>query len=179
MMIEKRQNAFVVTNGLVPVDGICDKIAAGATFGKLHDLFPTLDRQDVVDAICFYAENTTLPTTKDDQLLDLINVGKDEFDVVIEITRLHQVPYMKLLATSLAYYPHQDSFTSLVNQALRICCLRVIDKQEAGITDITDIEALVNSALLRNIPNVLVDIERTRQDLDYEEYVETKARMGM
>jgi len=178
-MIEKRQNTFVVTNGLVPVDGICDKIAGGATFGKLYDLFPTIDRQDVVDAISFYAENTTLPSTHDEQLLDLINVGKDEFDVVIEITRLHQVPYMKLLATALEYYPHTDSFTGLVNSALRICCLVVLDKQERGETQFTEIETLVNSALVRNIPNVLVDIERTRQDLDYEEFLETKTRLGM
>lgn len=178
-MIEKRQSTFVITNGLVPVDGICDKIAGGATFGKLYNLYPTLDRQDIVDAISFYAENTVMPNTSDEQLLDLINVGKDEFDVVIEITRLHQIPYMKLLATSLKYYPHHESFTSLVNLALRICCLRIIDKKESGITEMTDAETLVNSALLRNIPNVLVDIERTRQDLDYEEYVETKARMGL
>lgn len=178
-MIEKRQNTFVVTNGLVPVDGICDKIAGGATFEKLHDIFPSLDRQDVVDAISFYAENTTLPSAGDEQLLDLINVGKDEFDVVIEITRLHQVPYMKLLATSLQYYPHKPSFTTLVNLALRICCLKIIDMQERGDYKLNDIETLVNSALLRNIPNVLVDIERTRQDLDYEEYIETKDRMGM
>jgi len=178
-MIEKRQNTFVVTNGLVPVDGICDKIASGATFEKLYELYPSMDRQDIVDAISFYAENTTLPGAPDDQLLDLINVGKDEFDVVIEITRLHQVPYMKLLAASLQYYPHKQSFTTLVNLALRVCCLRIIDLHERGEHSLTDIETLVNSALIRNIPNVLVDIERTRQDLDYDEYLETKERMGM
>ena len=172
-MIEKRAKTFVTSNGLVPVDSVCDSIGSGYGMEKILRVFP-IDVHDVVDCINFYAENTTIPNTDDETLLDLINVGDDDGEVVIEITRLHQIVYMKLLALSLKYYPKYQNFSTMINQALRICCLTIVDKLDSGEEIDNKLELLVQSALYRHIPGVLIDRERTRSDLDYIEFIELK-----
>ena len=54
-MIEHRNSGFVTTNGLVPVNTICDKIGKGKTMDTLLKMFPKLNTEDVFEAIHFYA----------------------------------------------------------------------------------------------------------------------------
>jgi len=173
-MVEKRFRTFVTSNGLVPVDTICDAIGSGASMAKLTRSFP-VSVDDVLDCINFYAENTTLPTIGEDKLLDLVNVGSDE-EVIIEIIKLHQIVYIKLLAICLKYNPYSVNFSTMVNQALRACCLNIIDKLDNNIAITDPMELLVQDALQRNIPDVLIDREKTKEDLDFDQFVESSKK---
>lgn len=173
-MVEKRFRTFVTSNGLVPVDTICDAIGSGASMAKLTRSFP-IRNEDVLDCINFYAENTTLPSMVEDRLLDLVNVGSDQ-EVIIEIIKLHQIVYIKLLAVCLKYYPYSVNFSTMVNQALRVCCLNIIDKLDKNIAITDPIELLVQDALKRNIPEVLVDREKTKEDLDFDQFINSSKK---
>ena len=41
-MIEKRHKAFVTSNGLVPVDAVCNSIGSGKTMYSLLQIYPKL-----------------------------------------------------------------------------------------------------------------------------------------
>ena len=173
-MIERRQSGFVTTNGLVPVDTICANIGKGKTLEALSRIYPKLTDEDVYEAIHFYSDNTNIPMADTDKILQLVNVGKGADDTIIEVTHLHQVVYIKLVATGHYFYPQESNFAKLMNQGLRICCLdNVITVEEEREFD-TELHVLVNEALHRAVPDILTDIERTKKDLDYDEYIQRR-----
>ena len=73
-------------------------------------LFPMLNEDDVFEAVEFYAENTSLPLMEEEKMLTLANVGKDKNDIIIEVTNLHQVIYLKLVAEGYKLYPRNKRF---------------------------------------------------------------------
>ena len=173
-MIERRQSGFVTTNGLVPVDTICSAIGKGKTLDALTRVYPKLTHEDIYEAIHFYSDNTNIPMADTDKILQLVNVGKGAQDTVIEVTNLHQVVYIKLVASGHYYYPQESNFAKLMNQGLRICCLDNVIAVESEQEFDTELHVLVNEALHRAVPDILTDIERTKKDLDYDEYIQRR-----
>jgi|TARA_B110000444_G_scaffold248120_1_gene271615 hypothetical protein len=173
-MIERRQSGFVTTNGLVPVDTICSAIGKGKTLDALTRVYPKLTHEDIYEAIHFYSDNTNIPMADTDKILQLVNVGKGAQDTVIEVTNLHQVVYIKLVASGHYYYPQESNFAKLMNQGLRICCLDNVVSVEEGKDFDSELHVLVNEALHRAVPDILTDIERTKKDLDYDEYIQRR-----
>ena len=173
-MIERRQSGFVTTNGLVPVDIICSAIGKGKTLDALTRVYPKLTHEDIYEAIHFYSDNTNIPMADTDKILQLVNVGKGAQDTVIEVTNLHQVVYIKLVASGHYYYPQESNFAKLMNQGLRICCLDNVVSVEEGKDFDSELHVLVNEALHRAVPDILTDIERTKKDLDYDEYIQRR-----
>ncbi len=170
-MIEKRAKAFVTSKGLVPVDKIASEIGRGKTLMGLKRLFPMLNEEDVFEAVEFYAENTSLPLMEEEKMLTLANVGKDKNDIIIEVTNLHQVIYLKLVAEGYKLYPETKDFAELMNQGLRICCLQNIEDIESNTAIRDELRSLVNNALFIACPEVNEDLQRTKDDLDYAEYL--------
>jgi len=58
-----------------------------------------------------------------------------------------------------------------MNQGLRIATLENIEAKEAEQEITDDINFLVNDAMLRTVPKVMADLEETKHDLDYDEFV--------
>lgn len=170
-MIEKRAKAFVTSKGLVPVDKIAAEIGKGKTIMGLQRLFPMLDVNDIFEAVNFYAENTSVPLIEEEKMLTLANVGKNKDDIIIEVVNLHQVIYLKLVAEGYKLYPETKDFAELMNQGLRICCLKNIDSIESNTAITDELRSLVNNALFIACPEVNEDLQRTKDDLDYAEYL--------
>ena len=57
-----------------------------------------------------------------------------------------------------------------MNQGLRIACLDNIESMENEKELLSEIHGLVQQALTTAVPDVLSDLDRTKEDLDYEEY---------
>ena len=169
-MIEHRNSGFVVSNGLVPVNTICDRIGKGKTIDKLIAMFPKLKEEDIFEAIHFYADNVEVPQADVDKLLALVNVGSKADETIIEVMNLHQVVYIKLVALGHSLYSEQKDFAGLMNQGLRIACLDNIESMENEKELLSEIHGLVQQALTTAVPDVLSDLDRTKADLDYEEY---------
>ncbi len=170
-MIEKRAKAFVTSKGLVPVDLIASEIGKGKNLNGLQRLFPMLLEEDIFEAVEFYAENTSLPLIEEEKMLTLANVGKDKSDIIIEVTNLHQVIYLKLVAEGYKLYPETKDFASLMNTGLRVCCLENIISIENNTAITNELHSLVNNALFLACPEVNEDLARTKDDLDYAEYI--------
>ena len=170
-MIEKRAKAFVTSKGLVPVDKIAADIGKGKTVDGLKRLFPMLSTDDIFEAVEFYAENTSLPLMEEEKMLTLANVGKDAKDIIIEVTNLHQVVYLKLVAKGYKLYPENKDFAELMNQGLRTCCLENVESIESNTAITDELHNLVNNALFLACPEVNEDLQRTKDDLDYAEYL--------
>jgi len=68
-------------------------------------------------------------------------------------------------------YPEIEDFAQLMNQGLRIATLENIEAKEAEQEITDDINFLVNDAMLRTVPKVMTDLEETKHDLDYDEFV--------
>jgi uncharacterized protein (DUF433 family) len=174
-MIEHRNSGFVTTNGLVPVNTICDKIGKGKNIDTLLKMFPKLKKEDVFESVHFYADNVDVPIADIEKLLQLVNVGKSNEDTVIEVMNLHQVVYIKLVALGHTYYQSQtNDFAKLMNQGLRIACLENVEAMEKQEELKTDVHGLVQQALSSAVPEVLSDIDRTKADLDYNEFITTR-----
>ena len=173
-MIEKRKNSFVTSNGLVPVDVICNKIGQGKTIDMLQQIFPKLTEEDIFESIHFYAENTIIPDAETQSLLEVLNTGTPE-EIIIEVVNLHQSVYVKLLATGHREYPEVTDFAKLMNQGLRICTLENIEDFEDNNMLTEPLHLLVNEAMQIAVPEIINDFELTKEDLDYTEFV---ARRG-
>lgn len=169
-MIEKRHNSFVVSNGLVPVDTICNKIGQGRTIHMLQDIFPKLTQEDIFEAINFYAEHTSIPQIETHKLLEVTNTGNEE-NVIIEVTNLHQIVYIKLLSIAYDLYPEINDFAKLMNQGLRICTLENIRYFESNKMLDNEVNILVNEAMQIAVPDIVNDFESTKNDLDFTEYL--------
>ena len=170
-MIEKRAKAFVTSKGLVPVDLLAAEIGKGKTIMGLQRLFPMLDINDIFEAVNFYAENTNVPLIEEEKMLTLANVGKDKDDIIIEVVNLHQVIYIKLVAKGHTLYPENKDFAELMNQGLRICCLENMESIESNTAITDELRSLVNNALYMACPEVNEDVTRTKEDLDYDEFI--------
>ncbi len=173
-MIEKRKNSFVTSNGLVPVDVICNRIGQGKTIEMLQQIFPKLTEEDIFESVHFYAENTVIPHAEIHTLLEVLNTGTPE-EIIIEVINLHQTVYLKLLATGHREYPEVSDFARLMNQGLRICTLENIESFEHNEVLIEPLHLLVNEAMQIAVPEIINDFDLTKQDLDYNEFV---ARRG-
>ena len=86
-MIEHRNSGFVTTNGLVPVNTICDRIGKGKNMETLLKMFPKLSDDDVFEAIHFYSDNVDIPHADTDKLLALVNVGSKADETIIEVSK--------------------------------------------------------------------------------------------
>lgn len=170
-MIERRQSGFVTTNGLVPVDIICGMIGKGKTIDALTRIYNKLTKEDVFEAVHFYSDNANIPNAETDKLLQLINVGKSSDETIIEVINLHQTVYIKLVAMGHYFYPEEKDFAKLMNQGLRVCCLDNVESSEDNEELLTDLHVLVNEALLNAVPDIMSNVEQTKGDLDYEEYI--------
>jgi hypothetical protein len=173
-MIEKRKNSFVTSNGLVPVDVICNKIGQGKTIDMLQQIFPKLTQEDIFESIHFYAENTVIPNAETQTLLEVLNTGTPE-EIIIEVVNLHQTVYLKLLGTGHREYPEVTDFAKLMNQGLRICTLENIEDFEDNSILTDPLHLLVNEAMQLAVPDIINDFDLTKEDLDYDEFV---ARRG-
>lgn len=172
-MIEKRKNSFVTSNGLVPVDVICNKIGQGKTIDMLQQIFPKLTQEDIFESIHFYAENTVIPDAETKSLLEVLNTGTPE-EIIIEVINLHQTVYLKLLATGHKEYPEFTDFAKLMNQGLRICTLENIESFEDNQMLVEPLHLLVNEAMQIAVPDIINDFDLTKADLDYSEFIERR-----
>jgi|TARA_B110000977_G_scaffold142306_1_gene180531 hypothetical protein len=172
-MIEKRYSSFVTSNGLVPVDAICNKIGQGRTIEMLQDIFPKLTIEDIFESVHFYAEHTTIPNSDQAKLLDVQNTGTPD-DIVIEVVNLHQTVYIKLLSVGHREYPDTYDFAKLMNQGLRICTLENIESFESEEEVDDTLHLLVNDAMQLAVPDVINNFELTKADLDYTEFTERR-----
>jgi len=133
-MIEKRHKSFVTTNGLVPVDNICNKIGTGKTIEMLLQMYPKLTKEDIFEAVHFYADNTSIPSMDTDKLLKVENTGTQD-EIVIEVTNLNQIVYIKLLSVGHEYYKEIEDFSRLMNQGLFPLSLSIGSRCVAWRTD--------------------------------------------
>lgn len=168
-MIEKRHKAFVTSNGLVPVDAVCNSIGSGKTMFSLQQIYPKLTKEDVFECIHFYADNTQFPQADSSALLDVQDVGEGG-QITIEVTNLHQIVYLKLMSKGHQLYPEIEDFAQLMNQGLRIATLENIEAKEAGQEVNNELNYLVNDAMLRTVPKVMMETEETKNDLDFDEF---------
>lgn len=173
-MIERRASGFVTGNGLVPVDTLCGMIGKGKTIDTLTRVYHKLSEEDIMEAVHFYSDNIQIPDTDIEKLLTLINVGKHTDETIIEVINLHQIVYIKLVAQGHYYYPEEKDFAKLMNQGLRVCCLDNVESSETDEELLTELHVLVNQALLSAVPDVLQNVEQTKIDLDYKEYVQRR-----
>jgi hypothetical protein len=174
-MIEKRHKSFVTSNGLVPIDNIVNKIGAGKTIELLLEMFPKLTKEDIFEAIHFYADNTTVPNMDNEKLLKVENTGGRD-DVIIEVTNLNQVVYIKLLSIGHQYYNEVEDFSRLMNQGLRIVTLLNIECFEANTIIKDELALVVNEAMQMAVPDIVNDFESTKNDLDYNEFKTRKKK---
>ena len=174
-MIERRHKGFVVDKGLVPVANICESIGTGKSMDEILTMYPTLGMADVFEAIEFYAMNTQIPADLDqNQLLRLVNVGGD--DVVLEVTNINQIVFLKLVELGKRYYKRVSNFATCMNNGLRISCLENIIAEQEGKDLQNDLHSLVKGCLLETTPVVFKNAEQTKEDLDYDEYLKTKKK---
>lgn len=177
-MIEHRNSGFVTANGLVPVNDICDKIGKGKNMETLLRMYPKLKDYDVFEAIHFYADNVDVPHTDVDKLLALVNVGNKAEETIIEVMNLHQVVYIKLVALGHQLYGATTTdFASLMNQGLRIACLENVEAMEQETELKSEVHQLVQEALSSAVPDVLADVQRTKDDLDYGEFQQRRNKI--
>ena len=169
-MIEKRQKSFVTSNGLVPVDNICNKIGSGKTIELLLSMYPKLNKEDIFEAVHFYADNTSIPSMDNEKLLKVENTGPEPDDVVIEVTNLNQIVYIKLLSIGHQYYNEIEDFSRLMNQGLRIVTLLNIESFEEGTIVQDELGLVVNEAMQMAVPDIINDFDSTKIDLDYDEF---------
>ena len=174
-MIEKRAKSFVTSNGLVPIDAICNKIGQGKNIESLTAIYPKLNVEDIFEAVHFYADNTSVPTTDPENLLTVQNTGSHD-NIVIEVTNLHQIVYIKLLAIAHDMYPELLDFAKLMNQGLRICTLRNVEMFENNQQITDEMCIVVNDAMQMAVPDIVNDWVMTKEDLDYNEYKERQDR---
>ena len=174
-MIERRQKGFVIGKGLVPVASVCEQIGTGKTMDEILRMYPTLNMPDVFEAVEFYALNTQIPNNmSQDQLLKLVNVGGD--DVVLEVTNINQVVFLKLVELGKRYYKRISNFATCMNNGLRISCLENIIASEDGVELDNDLHDLVLQCLMVTVPEIFEDTAQTKLDLDYEEYIAIKEK---
>ena len=168
-MIEKRHKSFVTTNGLFPVDNICNKIGTGKTIEMLLQMYPKLTKEDIFEAVHFYADNTSIPSMDTDKLLKVENTGTQD-EIVIEVTNLNQIVYIKLLSVGHEYYKEIEDFSRLMNQGLRITTLLNIEQFEDNIVLKDELGLVVNEAMQLAVPEIVNDFDMTKNDLDYNEF---------
>jgi len=174
-MIERRKKGFVVTKGLVPITAICESVGTGKSVAEVLRAFPTLAMEDVFEALEFYALNTAIPTNHaPDQLLTLINVGGDE--ITLEVSNINQVVFIKLVELGRRYYRRTSNFATCMNNGLRISCLEILMHKEEDLDLDNDLFELIEMALTESVPAIFEQNERTKEDLDYEEYLLTKEK---
>ena len=115
-MIEKRQESFVISRTLVPVNAICESVASGLELEDLKYKYPLKDHE-VFEAIDFYADNTILP--ENDDVIILENRGTQD-DAQIEVKEMSQTAMLKLIAYARKYYPEIVDFNKLISTGMRI-----------------------------------------------------------
>ena len=174
-MIERRKKGFIVSKGLVPVNAICESVGTGKSVAEVLKLYPTLAMEDVFEALEFYALNTSIPTNQAlEQLLTLVNVGGEE--IVLEVSNINQVVFIKLVELGRRYYRRTSNFATCMNNGLRISCLEILIHKEADLDLDNDLFELVEIALTDSVPAIFEQNEQTKEDLDYDEYIETKEK---
>jgi uncharacterized protein (DUF433 family) len=174
-MIERRKKGYIVSKGLVPVASICESIGTGKSLAEVMRMYPTLGMEDVFEALEFYALNTAIPTNHAiEQLLTLVNVGGEE--VVLEVSNINQVVFIKLVELGRRYYKRTSNFATCMNNGLRISCLEILIHREANKELDNDLFELVELSLLDSVPAIFEQNQRTKEDLDYSEYIATKEK---
>ncbi|MDC1040304.1 DUF433 domain-containing protein [bacterium] len=174
-MIERRHKGFVIEKGLVPVANVCESIGTGKSMDDILKMYPTLGMADVFEAIEFYALNTQIPANMNqDQLLKLVNVGGD--DIVLEVTNINQVVFLKLVELGKRYYRRVSNFATCMNNGLRISCLENIMAAEEDRVLENDLHDLVRQCLMETTPDIFDNPAQTKEDLDIEEYLATKEK---
>ena len=174
-MIERRKKGYIVSKGLVPVASICESVGTGKSLAEVLRLYPTLGMDDVFEALEFYALNTAIPTNQTlDQLLTLVNVGGD--DIVLEVSNINQVVFIKLVELGRRYYRRTSNFATCMNNGLRISCLEILMHKERDEETDNDLYELVEVALSDSVPAIFEQNEQTKEDLDYDEYIATKEK---
>ena len=92
---------------------------------------------------------------------------------------LHQVVYIKLVALGHEMYgATTKDFASLMNQGLRISCLENIESMEQQVELKSEVHGLVQEALSQAVPDVLGDVARTKDDLDYGEFCQRRDKVN-
>tara|TARA_B100000902_G_C27313927_1_gene920091 strand:- start:3477 stop:4016 length:540 start_codon:yes stop_codon:yes gene_type:complete len=174
-MIERRHKGFVIDKGLVPVANVCESIGTGKSMDEILRMYPTLGMADVFEAVEFYALNTQIPANmSQDQLLKLVNVGGE--DIVLEVTNINQVVFLKLVELGKRYYRRVSNFATCMNNGLRISCLENIIAAEEDRELDNDLHELVRECLMEETPGIFENPAQTKEDLDYEEYIQTKEK---
>ena len=64
-----------------------------------------------------------------------------------------------------------------MNQGLRVCCLDNVESTENNEELLSDLHVLVNEALLNAVPDIMSNIQQTKDDLDYDEYVHRRKNL--
>ena len=151
------------------VDNICNKIGTGKTIEMLLQMYPKLTKEDIFEAVHFYADNTSIPSMDTDKLLKVENTGTQD-EIVIEVTNLNQIVYIKLLSVGHEYYKEIEDFSRLMNQGLRITTLLNIEQFEDNIVLKDELGLVVNEAMQLAVPEIVNDFDMTKNDLDYNEF---------
>jgi len=138
-------------------------------------IYPKLNAEDIFEAVHFYADNTSVPATESENLISVVNTGTVD-NIVIEVTNLHQIVYIKLLAVGHDLYPEVLDFAKLMNQGLRIITLQNVEMFEANKQIVDELSIAVNDAMQVAVPDVVNDFDLTKEDLDYEEYKERMSK---
>tara|TARA_R110000868_G_scaffold161440_13_gene391773 strand:+ start:2557 stop:3099 length:543 start_codon:yes stop_codon:yes gene_type:complete len=174
-MIERRKKGYIVSKGLVPVASICESVGTGKSLAEVMRMYPTLGMEDVFEALEFYALNTAIPTNHAiEQLLTLVNVGGEE--IVLEVSNINQVVFIKLVELGRRYYKRTSNFATCMNNGLRISCLEILIHKETDKELDNDLFELVELSLLDSVPAIFEQNQRTKEDLDYDEYIATKEK---
>ena len=174
-MIERRKKGYIVSKGLVPVASICESVGTGKSLAEVMRMYPTLGMEDVFEALEFYALNTAIPTNHAiEQLLTLVNVGGEE--IVLEVSNINQVVFIKLVELGRRYYKRTSNFATCMNNGLRISCLEILIHKETDKELDNDLFELVELSLLDSVPAIFEQNQRTKEDLDYSEYIATKEK---
>ncbi len=169
-MILKRNRAWVLQKGLVPVDAICDMVAYGKTTSDILRKFSMLNINDIFECIEFYAHNTIVPEQNPEALISLVNTDPEE--IVIEVTNINQTVYLKLVELGKRYYPDQEDFHVCMNLGLKIVCLHNVQKIESNEDEMQDrLHRAVHQAIQRSVPEVYEDLDKTKEDLDYDDFI--------
>jgi len=168
-MIVKRQRAFVLQKGLVPVDTVCNLVSRGIPLFQIQRKFPMLNNNDVFECIEFYAQNTVVPDYDPETLLNLQNTDPEE--IVIEVTNVNETVFLKLVELGKRFYPEEIDFTICMNLGLKVVCLHNIERLERNEEKMQDrLHTAVHQAITRSVPEIYRDLEITKDDLDYQEF---------
>jgi hypothetical protein len=169
-VILKRNKAWVLQKGLVPIDAICDMVSTGKTRDDILRRFSMLNNDDIFECIEFYAQNTIVPDHDPESLISLVNTDPEE--IIIEVTNINQIVYLKLVELGKRYHPEQQDFHVCMNLGLKVVCLHNVQKIESNATEMQDrLHKAVHQAIHRSVPEVYEDLDRTKEDLDYDDFI--------